>query len=75
MTRFKQYYFSFHLTIFRFWDAGKYKEKEVDIIEKLPAGGERIRKGSKTEFVEAAINSFEKDFTVAGLEQACPGVS
>lgn len=25
------------------WDAGKYKEKEVDIIEKLPAGGERIR--------------------------------
>jgi Fic family protein len=25
------------------WDAGKYKEKEVDIIEKLPGGGEKIR--------------------------------
>jgi Fic family protein len=25
------------------WDAGKYKDKPVDIIEKLPAGGERIR--------------------------------
>ncbi len=25
------------------WDAGKYKEKNVDIIEKFPDGGERIR--------------------------------
>lgn len=25
------------------WDAGKYKEKNVNIIEKLPGGGERIR--------------------------------
>ncbi|MDA1096589.1 MAG: Fic family protein [Chloroflexi bacterium] len=25
------------------WDAGKYKDKPVDIIEKLPAGGERVR--------------------------------
>ena len=25
------------------WDAGKYKEKNVDIIEKLPGGRERIR--------------------------------
>jgi len=25
------------------WDAGKYKDKPVDIIEKLPTGGERIR--------------------------------
>ena len=25
------------------WDAGKYKDKPVDIIEKLPGGGERIR--------------------------------
>ncbi len=25
------------------WDAGQYKDKPVDIIEKLPGGGERIR--------------------------------
>jgi Fic family protein len=25
------------------WDAGKYKDKPVDIIEQLPSGGERIR--------------------------------
>jgi len=25
------------------WDAGKYKEKNVDIIEKLPGGRERVR--------------------------------
>lgn len=25
------------------WDAGKYKDKPVDIIEKLPTGGERVR--------------------------------
>jgi Fic family protein len=25
------------------WDAGRYKDKPVDIIEKLPTGGERIR--------------------------------
>ncbi len=25
------------------WDAGRYKDKPVDIIEKLPAGGERVR--------------------------------
>ena len=25
------------------WDAGRYKDKPVDIIEKLPGGGERIR--------------------------------
>lgn len=25
------------------WDAGKYKDKPVDIIEKLPGGGERVR--------------------------------
>ena len=25
------------------WDAGRYKEKNVDIIEKLPGGGERVR--------------------------------
>ena len=25
------------------WDAGKYKEKNVDIIEKLPSGRERVR--------------------------------
>ena len=25
------------------WDSGKYKEKNVDIIEKLPGGGERVR--------------------------------
>ena len=32
-------------------------------------------RGSKTEFIEAAINTFEKDFTLADLEKACPGVS
>lgn len=25
------------------WDAGRYKDKPVDIIEKLPTGGERVR--------------------------------
>ena len=25
------------------WDAGKYKDKPVDIIEKLPGGGEKVR--------------------------------
>jgi len=25
------------------WDAGRYKDKPVDIIEKLPGGGERVR--------------------------------
>jgi Fic family protein len=32
-------------------------------------------KGSKTEFIEAAVNSFAKDFAVSDLERACPGVS
>lgn len=30
------------------WDAGKYKDKPVDIIEKLPGGGERVRFRSVT---------------------------
>lgn len=32
-------------------------------------------RGSKTDFIESAINVFEKDFTIADLEKACPGVS
>ena len=32
-------------------------------------------RGSKTEFIETAINAFEKDFTFSDLEGACPGVS
>ncbi|MDO8675565.1 MAG: Fic family protein [Candidatus Omnitrophota bacterium] len=32
-------------------------------------------RGSKTEFIETAINAFEKDFTLSDLERACPGVS
>ena len=30
------------------WDAGQYKDKPVDIIEKLPTGGERVRFRSVT---------------------------
>jgi Fic family protein len=32
-------------------------------------------RGAKTEFVEAAIASFEKEFAISDLEKACPGVS
>jgi len=32
-------------------------------------------RGAKTELVEVAIASFEKEFAIADLEQACPGVS
>src|SRR3989338_1609174 len=32
-------------------------------------------RGAKTEIVEAAISSFEKEFTLSNLERACPGVS
>jgi Fic family protein len=32
-------------------------------------------RGSKTEFIEEAIERFEKDFTISDLEKACPGVS
>lgn len=27
----------------RIWDAGQYKDKQIDIIEKTPGGGERVR--------------------------------
>lgn len=32
-------------------------------------------RGAKTEFVEAAIASFDKGFAISDLERACPGVS
>lgn len=32
-------------------------------------------RGAKTELVEAAIASFEKEFAISDLEKACPGVS
>ena len=46
------------------WDAGKYKEKNVDIIEKLPSGRERIRfktvEASKTPaFMKHLIESWQ----------------
>jgi len=46
------------------WDAGKYKEKNVDIIEKLPGGRERVRfktvEASKTSaFMEKLIESWQ----------------
>ncbi|OGX37105.1 MAG: cell filamentation protein Fic [Omnitrophica WOR_2 bacterium RIFCSPLOWO2_12_FULL_50_9] len=46
------------------WDAGKYKEKNVDIIEKLPGGRERIRfktvEASKTPaFMKHLIESWQ----------------
>lgn len=46
------------------WDAGKYKEKNVDIIEKLPGGRERLRfrtvEASKTPaFMERLIEAWQ----------------
>lgn len=46
------------------WDAGKYKEKNVDIIEKLPGGRERVRfktvEASKTPtFMGKLIDSWQ----------------
>jgi len=35
----------------------------------------KTQKGSKTEFIEAAIDTFKKDFTMDDLEKVCPGVS
>ena len=65
------------------WDAGKYKEKNGDIIiiksaykefeERL--GQIKSPRGAKTEMIEAAINAFSGSFTMIQLEHACPGVS
>lgn len=46
------------------WDAGKYKEKNVDIIEKLPGGRERVRfktvEASKTtDFMKKLIGAWQ----------------
>lgn len=38
-------------------------------------GSVKSPRGTKTEFVEATINSFRKEFTLADLERSCPGVS
>lgn len=35
----------------------------------------RSPKGAKTELIKSAINSFSREFTLADLERACPGVS
>lgn len=32
-------------------------------------------RGAKTELIKSAVNAFSRDFTVAELEQVCPGVS
>ena len=32
-------------------------------------------RGAKTELVEVAIASFDKEFAISDLEKACPGVS
>jgi len=36
---------------------------------------EESPRGAKTEIIEAAIKSFPNEFTLAGLERACPGIS
>jgi Fic family protein len=46
-----------------------YKEFEERV------GQVKSPRGAKTSLVEAAINSFAGDFTLADLERACPGVS
>ncbi len=38
-------------------------------------GQVKTARGAKTELVESAINSFSREFTLADLERACPGVS
>ena len=38
-------------------------------------GQMRTPRGAKTEFVEAAVTSFQKEFAISDLEKACPGVS
>jgi Fic family protein len=32
-------------------------------------------RGTKTEFIESAVNGFEQEFTLSDLQKACPGVS
>lgn len=39
------------------------------------AGDVRAPRGAKTQLVEAAVKAFDGDFTLAGLERKCPGVS
>lgn len=38
-------------------------------------GQVKAARGAKTELVESAINAFSREFTLADLERACPGVS
>jgi Fic family protein len=38
-------------------------------------GQVKTARGAKTELVESAINAFSREFTLADLERACPGVS
>jgi len=38
-------------------------------------GQMKTPRGAKTEFIEAAIASLEKEFAISDLEKACPGVS
>jgi Fic family protein len=38
-------------------------------------GQVKTARGAKTELVESAVKAFSRDFTLADLERACPGVS
>ncbi|MEK6775751.1 MAG: Fic family protein [bacterium] len=38
-------------------------------------GQVKTARGTKTELVESAVKAFSRDFTLADLERACPGVS
>lgn len=61
------------------WDAGQYKEKDGDIVERYPDGRERVRfrpvAAARTGEAMAALARVPAEFTIAELERACPGVS
>jgi Fic family protein len=46
-----------------------YKEFEESV------GQIRSPRGAKTEMIESAVSSFDREFTVSDLERACPGTS
>ena len=69
------------------WDAGKYKDKDADIIEKYPfilksaykeleerVGQTVSPKGAKTKLVLNAIRRQSGEFRLADIEHGCPGV-
>jgi hypothetical protein len=65
------------LTRGQIWDAGKYKERDGDIIERV--GEIKAPRGEKRESVIAGINQLlsraKGEFKMSELEQVCPGVS